>query len=139
MLLQLVVGLVFFQRHYLRVTMQMTEGVARQLNGAVFAINTATDPAEADTRLAAINGILGLDIHLDRGAPVVESARHPPLDFTGAAIVSTLQATVEVPIAIDLASDERVADIALGVPAGALRVMVPRPRLSVSNPTSFSC
>lgn len=65
-LLQLVVGLVFFQRHYLRVTMQMTEGVARQLNGAVFAVDTAPDPADAEARLAAINSILGLDIQLDR-------------------------------------------------------------------------
>lgn len=133
-LLQLVVGLVFFQRHYLRVTMQMTEGVARQLNGAVFALNTATDPSEANARLAAINEILGLDIQLDKGAQVVESTRRHPLDFTGAAIVSTLQTIVEVPIAIDLSSDERTASLALDVPAGALRVLVPRPRLSVSNP-----
>lgn len=133
-LLQLVIGLVFFQRHYIRVTIQMTESVARELNGAAFAVTTAQTPDDALSRLASVNGILGLDIRLDPGAPVVESTRRPPLDATGAAVVSTLQRVIEHPLAVDLSSDERQARLSLGIPAGALRVTVPRARLSVTNP-----
>ena len=45
--LQLVVGLVFFQRHYLRVTEQMTRSVAYELAYAVEQIEAAGDPAQA--------------------------------------------------------------------------------------------
>ena len=52
--LQLVVGLVFFQRHYQRVTEQMTRNVAYELTYAVEQIEAADSAEAAPQRIAEL-------------------------------------------------------------------------------------
>ena len=66
--LQLVVGLVFFQRHYLRVTEQMTRSVAYELAYAVEQIEVAGDPMQAARRVAELALPLDLVLRLEPGA-----------------------------------------------------------------------
>ncbi len=133
-LLQLIVGLVFFQRHYLRVTEQMTRGVALELAFAVEQVEAAADLRAAEGRLRAIAAPLRLELALDPAADFAETVRRDWADFTGAALVATLEAEVARPLAVDLAADPRMVRIAVPTARGLLTVDVPRNRLSVSNP-----
>lgn len=132
--LQLVVGLVFFQRHYLRVTEQMTRAVAYGLSYAADRAEAAGSPQAA---LAAVEALgLPFDLRLDiTPAEGFEAgAVRGPLDFTGAKVVETLRSTVDRPLRIDLLSDSRAAIVGIRTDAGVLEAVVPRDRLSVSNP-----
>lgn len=133
--LQLVVGLVFFERHYQRVTEQMTRGVALELLYAIARIETAPSPREAAARLTDLAGPLNFDLSLAPGAfEVAPSLAREWLDVTGGALARTLRAELERPLAIDLRADPRAAVIAMPTRAGILRAEIPRSRLSVSNP-----
>jgi two-component system, OmpR family, osmolarity sensor histidine kinase EnvZ len=133
-LLQLVVGLVFFQRHYQRVTEQMTRGVALEINYAIGVIEAATEVEDAARRLDAIAAPLRLALRLSPGAPLEPGLEIAPNDLTGRTLVATLQQEIKRPLMIDLATDDRLARIAVQTGMGLLSADVPRTRLSVSNP-----
>ena len=131
--LQLVVGLVFFQRHYQRVTEQMTRNVAYELAYAVEEIDTASDPVEAAARVAQLARPLELGLGFEPGATVEPGVTRDFLDLTGAKVAETFRASMPPPLAIDL-SDSHVAVIRMQTRAGVLEATIPRDRLSVSNP-----
>ncbi len=133
-LLQLVVGLVFFQRHYLRVTEQLSEGVALELRLAVRQLELSDDPTDAAERLAFISEPLKLAMSVDAEPATLPESRRRDLDATGIRIISTLTASIEQPVSIDLVSDPREAHILIATDIGTLVARVPRSRLTVSNP-----
>jgi two-component system osmolarity sensor histidine kinase EnvZ len=132
--LQLVVGLVFFQRHYLRVTEQMTRGVAGEIAYAVEQIDAAGDPVRAARRIAELALALNLGLRLAPGAAIEPGVRRDVLDATGAKLAATFADEIGRPVAIDLQSSPGDALIAIQTSRGVLEAEVPRTRLSVSNP-----
>ncbi|MBP7242705.1 ATP-binding protein [Amaricoccus sp.] len=133
-LLQLVVGLVFFQRHYLRVTEQMTRGVAMELRAAIQAIEAAPDVDTARRNLAILARPLRLALRLEPDAPVSPGVQRPFDDLTGRALARTLAEELPGPLAIDLASNPRAVRIGAPTGKGTLLAVAPRNRMSVSNP-----
>jgi two-component system osmolarity sensor histidine kinase EnvZ len=134
-LLQLIVGLVFFQRHYLRVTEQLSEGVALELGLAVRQAELSDDPDQARERLAVLSDTLRLAISVDPDAPgPLPESRRGAFDATGGRIIATLSGSIAQPISVDLLSDSRDARIAIATDAGRIDARIPRSRLSVSNP-----
>ena len=132
--LQLVVGLVFFQRHYLRVSAQMTRSVAYELSYAVEQIEVAGDPVQAARRVAELALPLNLVLRLEPGATIEPGVERDFFDITGANVATTFADAFDRPIAIDLRSDDRRARLAIPTTAGVLDALVPRDRLSVPNP-----
>ena len=132
--LQLVVGLIFFQRHYQRVTEQLTHGVALELRYAINELDQAPDATRAALALPEIALPLTLTLRLEPGAVVKEREQRDFTDISGSAITRTLRQDLVGPLDIDLASDQRMARIAVQTSKGALVATVPRTRLSVSNP-----
>lgn len=132
--LQLVVGLVFFQRHYLRVSEQMTRGVAYGLAYAADRAEAAGSPEAALATVAALGLPFDLRLDITPTAGFEAGVARGRFDFTGAKVVETLRATVRRPLSIDLLSDSRAAIIGIRTDAGILEAVVPRDRLSVSNP-----
>ena len=133
-LLQLVVGLVFFQRHYLRVSEQMTRGIAHELAFAVAEAEAAGSPQAAAAQVAETDLPLALRIDFVPGARVAAGTDRDRFDFTAGVIAATLAEEIDRPVALDVRSDPRNAHIAIGTGQGVLEAVVPRDRLSVSNP-----
>lgn len=132
--LQLVVGLVFFQRHYLRVTDQMARSLALELRYALDVIEAAPDAPAAGVALQAFARPLRLSLQLEPGARVEGEVRREVFDLTGQALVAALEEDLPGPLAIDLVRNPRAVHVALPSARGALRVIAPRSRLTVSNP-----
>ena len=133
--LQLVVGLVFFQRHYQRVTEQMTRSVAYELAYAVEQVEAAGTPRRPRCALAE----LALPARPPRcgsspGAGVEPGVDRDFFDFTGAKVVETFEAAFARPLRIDLARPARRRARDPAPALGVLEAAVPRDRLSVSNP-----
>lgn len=131
--LQLVVGFVFFQRHYLGVSEQMSRSVAYSLAYATAQIDSSATAAEAEVRLVSLARPLDLAMRFEPGRSVVPKVRRDVFDFTGTVIAETLADAIKGPVAVDL-SDPRSAVLEIGTRLGALHVEVPRGRLSVANP-----
>ncbi len=132
--LQLVVGLVFFQRHYQRVTEQMTRNVAYELSYGIEQVEAAGQPGPAALRIAELALPLGLWLRLEPEATVEAGVQRGFFDVTGGTVAATLEAAIDRPIRIDLSTDPKLAQISIQTSLGVLRADVPRDRLSVSNP-----
>lgn len=132
--LQLVVGLVFFQRHYQRVTDQLTTGVALELRYAISQIETAPDPNTEALRLNRLAHPLDLRLTLEPGATVDPGVARRFYDVTGGTLSETLDRELPGPLEIDLITNSGTARIGIQTEFGVLRALVPRTRLSVSNP-----
>jgi two-component system, OmpR family, osmolarity sensor histidine kinase EnvZ len=133
-LLQLVVGLIFFQRHYQRVTEQMTAGVAVGLAYAVRQAEAIPQPSAAAEAIADAGAPLGLEMRLDPDAAIVPGIERQFFDLTGATIAAALEEGLDRPMRLDLAADDRAARLSIQTSNGVLSTDVPRRRLSVSNP-----
>ena len=132
--LQLVVGYVFFERHYQRVTHQMTRGVAQELLYTIDQIENAASPAAIARHLNEIEHPLSFELALLHDRAPEAGARLEGLDLTGRAIIQALQAAIDRPLLVDLTAVPRAVRIEIGTEVGVLRADVPRGRMTVQNP-----
>ena len=132
--LQLVVGLIFFERHYQRVTTQLTRGVALELAIAIGEVEAAPDAEARAARIASLAGPLEMGLTLEDDADLTPGVDRNLTDLSGGVLARTLRAELARPLAIDLASEPGIARIAVETAAGVLEARIARTRLSVSNP-----
>ncbi|MCX7645425.1 MAG: ATP-binding protein [Rhodobacteraceae bacterium] len=128
---QLVVSVVFLQRHFDRVTEQMTRSVAIPLGYVLDAVGRAPD-REAAARLAReVGGALGFAVRLPAGEVADGRLFY---DLTGRSVVRTLREVLPAVGAIDLASDTGLVRLAAQTAQGPVEVEFRRSRVSASNP-----
>ncbi|WP_417809122.1 ATP-binding protein [Thioclava sp.] len=134
--IQLVVSVVFIQRHFERVTRQMTQSMVHEIDLLDRAARTAPDLATARARLADLDSVLGFTVSYPAPA-VLANARGDQrsfLDLTGIVVIATLRATLENVRYIDLNDGNDQVTVVLETPHGALALSFPRNRVSASNP-----
>ncbi|HLS19820.1 MAG TPA: two-component sensor histidine kinase, partial [Paracoccaceae bacterium] len=90
-LLQLVVALVFVQRHYDSVTEQMAGAIQRELQYAVEAVEDAPSTEAASRTLRRMSGPLGFELLLQPEATLDQGSTLQLLDRTGREISKTLR------------------------------------------------
>ena len=132
--LQLVVSVVFIQRHFERVTRQMTGSMSNELALLQEEVARAPDLVTAQEALTAVAGPLQLNVVLP--APDLSAAptdRRGVLDLTGIVVISTLRANLERVEAVDLTADAGVS-LRLATDKGPMLVEFARARVSASNP-----
>ncbi|MEM7743063.1 MAG: ATP-binding protein [Pseudomonadota bacterium] len=134
LLLQVVVALVFIQRHYDGVTAQMAGSIAREINYAIARVDSAAETAEAQEMLEELSAPLGLELGLDEGGLVEPAALRTIFDLTGGVIAETLKDEVVQPFALDLVTFEKHVEVRVATSKGALRILIPRRRLNAANP-----
>ncbi len=126
--IQLVVSIAFIQRHFDRVTEQMTHGVALELGAVVEA--RLTRGAQGAAELAR-----GMQMRLDdpTGSAVTED-RLNWSDLTGGTVIATLHDEVAGLRAVDLAADPDEVRLLIDTGEGPLAIAVDRKRVSATNP-----
>lgn len=131
-LLQLLVSIVFIQRHFEGVTQSMTRAMSIELRYLQDQINTASTAAERDARLARISDGLELDITLDPSTPPDHDIK-PFQDLTGQTVIAVLRDRVDGIERISLA-DRRVVRLWMQTDFGPVEATFQRRRVSASNP-----
>ena len=125
--IQLVVSIAFIQRHFERVTQQMTGGVVAELRLVLDlrAAGRLDDAAE----LAA-----GLGFAVNPITAPMSGVRRDGLDLSGSVLATTLQADLPGFLGADLTHEDNYvrADVALG--DETLRLTLDRRRMSATNP-----
>ena len=128
--LQLVVSVVFIQRHYEGVTVQMARNVALDLR-YLLAIAERAAPEAAPDAVAQVAAPLAYDISVPSDVPAQD--RHRFFDFSGNALMDTLRSELEPGLRFDLTVNRRVV-VWIDTRHGAMRVEFERRRVSASNP-----
>jgi two-component system, OmpR family, osmolarity sensor histidine kinase EnvZ len=124
---QVVVSVVFVQRHFDRVTAQMTRTMAIPLGHFLEELGAAPDPAAVARDLG---GDLGLEATFPAG-PV--AARRLPWDLSGRSVVQTLAEVLPQVAAVDLSQSDRVL-LLVPTARGPVAVQFPRARVTPANP-----
>ena len=127
--IQLVVSIAFIQRHFERVTQQMTGGVATEIRYVLQRLRDG-GVAEADTAAA------GLGYTLEPVAAPLAGVRRDWMDFTARVVAETLRSEVPGFLGADLTLDDNrvIADFRLPGSDQALRIGIDRRRMSATNP-----
>ncbi|MBR9821989.1 MAG: two-component sensor histidine kinase [Rhodobacteraceae bacterium] len=125
--LQLVVSVVFIQRHFEGVTVQMTGSVSRDVNLVLSEISDGEELAVARALEMAVTVVPRAE------APLRDSIRW--YDLSGRVLARTLRDLVPGLISVDLPDDrEVVLFLRADSPQEALRMSFGRRRVSASNP-----
>lgn len=132
LLLQLLVSVVFIQRHFEGVTRLMTSAVNIELRFLVDTANSEMTVAAARTALGRIDGPLEIDTVLPANDVVTQDIV-PFVDLTGGTVVATLRAGVSDILAVSLERRSRVV-VWVETRHGPLRMDLRRARVSASNP-----
>ncbi|MCF6304473.1 MAG: ATP-binding protein [Rhodobacteraceae bacterium] len=132
--LQLIVGQVFIQRHFQRVTEQMTQSVALEINYAIQLIDLAEDIPAAQSALDEISVNLELLLLLNPEMALPAQDLRFFYDLSGKSLVESLHSEVKLPLRVDLRQDQRRVAIWVETPKGVLEIVLPRSRVTASNP-----
>ncbi|ARE39228.1 Sensor histidine kinase [Rhodovulum sp. P5] len=130
--LQLVVSIVFIQRHFEDVTRQMTGAIVLELVYLDRLVSAAPDKPAALQQVQAVAEPLNLRVRFDGTPPVGESRRY--YDLSGKTVTSTLRKGLPGFSGIDLASNTNMVRIALESRYGPMDISFDRKRVSASNP-----
>lgn len=131
--IQLVVSVVFIQRHFERVTQQMTGSMLREIALVIERAEAAPTAEAAGAALADLAQALELEVALPAPGPAPGADIRPFADLTGLAVIDTLRGGLPGLGAVDLGTPSRVA-IWAQTRHGLLRIAFPRGWVSASNP-----
>ncbi len=131
--LQLVVSVVFIQRHFEGVTEQMSGSVALELRYLLNELQDAPSQAEALSNVRGVSRSLRYDLAF------VGEERVPPqnlrrwFDFSGVIVVRTLNESLSELRRVEMPDDHRITAY-VHTHLGILRIGFDRPRVSATNP-----
>ncbi len=131
--IQLVVSVTFIQRHFEKVTKQLTAGVNSELLLILSEIDGADSLKAAQARLAGLSEALKITAELPSTQPDIPEDRREFYDLSGRVVIDTLRAGVPVSGGIDLVTQ---SDVNLHLPSrwGTMALRFDRNRFSASNP-----
>ncbi len=132
--LQLVIGLVFIQRHFAQVTDQMTNSVSLEVRYAADSVEQAADITDARAILDTLSRPFNIKMTLLPNTVFVPGIRRYFYDVSGKSIVTTLKRGLRRPIFVDLTTDKTLATLAFRTSKGILHADIPRARVSAINP-----
>lgn len=132
--IQLVVSVVFIQRHFEGVTQQLTANIVKEIGYFATKVRLADSDAAITALIAEVSEPLGFVIR-----PLPTGGRNtgdivPFDDLTGRGVVANLREGLPDIIMVDLASRTREVIVTLDIDGRAFEVVFDRYRVSASNP-----
>lgn len=132
--IQLVVSIIFIQRHFEGVTRQLSQGVMLETRYLLSELASAGSPGAAQLRMAELAWPLAMQIDFPAAGPVPVADSLSFFDLSGRAVIATLHEGLPQLLAVDLSSTAHMVQIWLPTPQGTVKLMLNRSRLSASNP-----
>ena len=129
--LQLIVSVIFIQRHFEGVTQRMTNATAIQLRFLIDTVNNAQTTDLARQALSRLDG--PLEILTSLPAQAGEEDIIPLVDFTGSTVIETVRNELANVVSVSLANRSRVL-MWVDTRHGPLEMSFSRRRVSASNP-----
>lgn len=132
--IQLVVSIVFVQRHFEGVTRQMVNNIANDIDLVTQTIAGTSSHGDAAAALLPITRALEFSFaFVDESALPAKDTRRG-IDLSGIAVIDAFHRTVPQVRVVDLASDSRAATLYLDTDLGPMMLTFARGRVSALNP-----
>ena len=131
---QLVVSVIFIQRHFDGVTRQLTQGVMLEMRLLVAEIAAAPDGDTAAAQVAPLAAGLAIAVDMTGRTPPPRADVRAFWDLSGRSVLATLRSGMPGLIAADLQTDRRRVAIWLDSDKGVVSLTLSRSRLSATNP-----
>ncbi|SDW98548.1 ATP-binding protein [Roseicitreum antarcticum] len=133
--IQLVMSIVFIQRHFEGVTRQMTESIVAELSYILPRIDAAPDLDTALRDLRPLSDALQIGLRpATPDAPPPARDRRLFYDLSGRAVIDTLRAALPQYRVADLLNPEDLVLFWIDTSHGLVEATLPRRRVSASNP-----
>ncbi|MDD7971300.1 ATP-binding protein [Roseinatronobacter alkalisoli] len=133
--IQIVLSVVFIQRHYERVTAQMTGNTLRDIHFLADRIDTSPQAAVALEELAALTDAMQIDVAVLASArPGTGGDTRNWTDLAGREILRVLRQSLPAYLGADLESVPNTVVLWLDSPHGVLQMNIPRRLVTTSNP-----
>ncbi len=129
--IQLVVSVVFIQRHFNSITEQMTGALADEIAYLTAQVNLAKGPGQAREIMQTLAPALALNVVFPAEAEIFDAKRFD--DLTGARVTRVLYHGVAGLSGVDLASGSQVM-LGILTTQGRMNLSFDRARLSATNP-----
>lgn len=130
--IQLVVSVGFIQRHFNRITVQMTDAVVVELDYLTRQVNAAPDVMSARAAIEPFLEPLALELTLPAEVPAGDQRLWR--DLTGGVVTRSLRNGLAGVSGVVLDNDRRQVVLGLDTAHGPMRVVFDRERVSASNP-----
>lgn len=131
--IQIVVSVTFIQRHFERVTEQMTQGVALEIQTLQDQLDDSATLIDAQARIAPLAKALNLTVELPVPITLTGDTR-AFWDWSGRAVIATIRSRFPTLVASDLPTYPRNARFTFDTKFGPMMITVDRVRVSASNP-----
>jgi two-component system osmolarity sensor histidine kinase EnvZ len=132
--IQLVVSIVFIQRHFEGVTRQMTRGVTIELEYLLSEVASAASLPEAQARAGTLAQGLGLDVAMPATGPPAAPDQRGFWDWSGREVITSLRERLPSLVEVDLRTNDRQVQMLFETAFGPMAVSLERRRVSASNP-----
>lgn len=132
--IQLVVSIVFIQRHFQGVTRQMTGTVVLEVDYLLRQVEGAADLPAAQRVVAALREPLALTVNLPAPADGAQVDLRDFWDLSGGYVIQTIRETLPRVDWVDLATNRSRVRLQIETRYGAMQVSLDRRRVSASNP-----
>ena len=130
---QLVVSVVFVQRHFEEVTQQMSNAAAREVRLVLATIDQAVERNDIASEIDLLTRPLALNVVPAPEAALEEPNRRAWYDFSGIVVTNRLTTSVPQIAVVDLSND-RVVRLVLDTRHGAVEMVFDRRRVSAAAP-----
>lgn len=132
-IIQLVVSIAFIQRHFERVTEQMTRNLVLEIALLAGRVAEAPDRAAAQEAGGALGRDLAMTVTLPAPADAPDSDQRLSYDLSGRVVIATLRDAFDSVKSIDL-TNLKIVRLFLETPHGPMEISFVRGRVSASNP-----
>ena len=131
---QVVVSVIFIQRHFDGVTRQLSRGAGIEVGLLLSQIDSAADLPQAQVRVMALGAGLKVVVTLPATQAPPSTDLRAFWDLSGREVGSILHDALPQVVAVDLVADPRNVQLWVQTRFGAMRVDMSRLRVSASNP-----
>lgn len=135
--IQLIVSILFIQRHFERVTEQMTGNVVYELGYVLARAQAAPDAAAARTAIGDLLDPLSMEVRFlpqEAGADIAAEDQREWFDLSGKVVIRVLSERLAAVRAVDLVSGDGQVRVLLETRHGPMEARFDRRRVSASNP-----
>lgn len=132
--IQLVVSVIFIQRHFDGVTRQMSGSVAMEVAFLLSSVDAAPNLGEAQLRAQTIGAGLGIEVDLPAPTQGPLTDMRDYWDLSGREVGSTMHDLMPGLVAVDLQTNPREVQLWLTSRYGPMLAQLPRLQVSASNP-----
>ena len=133
-ILQVVVALVFIERHWTGVTRQLAAEFANEINFVATLVEKETDPLKREALLAEITETFGYDFWIEPEGILAPGIRRPAYGIIPRVLTETLHNSIDRAVRVDTVALDKRVDLQVETKVGILHATPRESRMIASKP-----